>query len=116
MVPLNHTTLSRTLEESAPSTALLAGRDTNRLINLDQDSEDSSEDTSLSGDPSTCWVPKGGDISILQRDLANAISEGTKCIFCPEPEYHRVRIVGGNTQVALSKLQRIEPLFVSLKC
>jgi hypothetical protein len=114
MLPLKHTTLGRDPNDSIASTTQLTKLDLNPLINLDEDSEESSDDTSLSGDTSTYWVPKGGNLSILHRDLANSIANLTGCIFCPEPEHKRMRLVSGNTQAALAKLRRLEPLLVSI--
>lgn len=95
------------------STTQLTKLDLNPLINLDEDSEESSDDTSLSGDSSTYWAPKSGNLGILQRDFVNDIANLTGCIFCPEPEHKRLRLVSGNMQAALAKLRRLEPLLVS---
>lgn len=112
MLPLKDTIYERDVD-SIPSTTQLSKLDTNQLIDLDEDSEESSSESSLSEDCSTYWIPRTRGIGILQRDLANSIAEQTGCIFCPEPEYKRVRLISGNTQAALAKLQRIESLLVS---
>lgn len=112
MLPLKHTIYEREAD-SIPSTTQLSTLGMSTLIDLDEDSEESSSESSLSEDFSTYWIPKAGNIDILQRDLANAIAEQTGCIFCPEPEYKRVRLISGNTQAALARLQCVEPLLVS---
>lgn len=113
MLPLKYTTMANSYDTIA-STAQITKFDLNPLIDLDEDSEESSDNTSLSGDSSTYWAPKGGNLSILQRDLINGIANLTGCIFCPEPEHKRMRLVSGNTQTALAKLRRLEPLLVSI--
>lgn len=112
MLPLSHTTYNRDAD-SIPSTTKLSKLDNNLLIDLDEDSEESSTESSLSEEGNIYWIPKTGGIDILQRDLANVIAEQTGCIFCPELEYKRVRLISGNTQAALASLQRLEPLLVS---
>lgn len=113
MLPLKHTTMGGDSSHSIMSTTQLTKLDLNPLINLDEDSEESSDDTSLSGDSSTYWAPKSGNLGILQRDFVNDIANLTGCIFCPEPEHKRLRLVSGNMQAALAKLRRLEPLLVS---
>lgn len=113
MLPLKYTTLGGP-NDGIPSTAQLTNLDLNVLIDLDEDSEESSDNSSFGGDSSTYWAPKSGNLGILQRDLVNGIANLTGCIFCPEPEHKRMRLVSGNTQAALAKLRRLEPLLVSL--
>lgn len=115
MLPLSHTTYNRDAD-SVPSTMQLSKLDANLLIDLDEDSEESSTESSTSDESSTYWIPKAGGIHILQRDFANAIAEQTGCILCPEPEYKRVRLISGNIQAALAKLQQLEPLLVGSLC
>lgn len=114
MLPLKHTTVGENSYDTIASTTQLTKLDLNLLIDLDEDSEESSDNTSLSGDSSVYWAPKSGNLSILQRDLVNGIANLTGCIFCPEPEHRRMRLVSGNTQAALAKLRRLEPLLVSI--
>lgn len=114
MLPLKYTALGRDPNDGIASAMQLTRLDLNPLIDLDENSEESSDNTSLSGDSSTYWAPKSGNLGILQRDLMNGIANLTGCIFCPEPEHKRVRLVSGNTQAALAKLRRLEPLLVSV--
>lgn len=113
MLPLKHTTIGGDTNDSILSTTQLTKLDLNPLINLDDDSEESSDDTSLSGDSSIYWAPRSGNLGILRRDFVNDIANLTGCIFCPEPEHKRLRLVSGNMQAALAKLRRLEPLLVS---
>lgn len=113
LLPLGYTKYDRD-QQSFLSTTQISKLDVNPLIDFEEDSEESSSESSLSEEYSTYWIPKSGDIGILQRDFANAIAEQTGCIFCPEPEYKRVRLISGNIQAALAKLQRLEPLLVSV--
>lgn len=99
---------------SVPSTTQFSKLDINRLIDFDEDSDESSSESSSSGDGCTYWIPEAGTVNILHRSFAKAIAEQTGCIFCPEPEHKRVRLISGNTQAALAKLRRIEPLLVSM--
>ncbi|KAK5106275.1 hypothetical protein LTS08_000393 [Lithohypha guttulata] len=80
------------------------------LIDIDQDSEDSSDGSSSTGIPCAHWTPRCGDISILSSEVAAAISNITECILYREHDSRRVKIMNGNTQAALEKLVRMEPL------
>lgn len=89
------------------------GIPTHTLVDIVEDSDDSSDDSSLSGIGLAYWKPAGNDISILTSDIATSISTITDCFFYPQQDSCRVKIVGGNVQVALQKLQTMEPLMVS---
>lgn len=117
MLPLKYTTMETNSYDAIASTTQITKLDLNTLIDFDEDSEESSESSSLSGDSSVYWTPNSGNLDILQRDMVNGIANLTGCILCPEPEHRRIRLVSGNSQAALAKLQRLEPLLVSAsKC
>lgn len=86
----------------------------NTLVDIVEDSDDSSDNSSASGIGLTYWKPVGKDISILSNEIALAISTITECYFYPERDAHRVKIVGGSVKSALEKLKTMEPLMASL--
>lgn len=89
----------------------------NPLVDFDQDSDDSTENTSSGeGGAAAYWKPNGGDISILLQDIARAVADATESFLFPEPSQQRVRLLHGNTQSALEKLKRLEPLLVGPHC
>ena len=61
----------------------------------------------------TYWAPRGGNIKILTTAVAEEIAKLTACSIYPESLEGRVRLVGGDFNVALTKLQNLEPLLVS---
>lgn len=85
---------------------------TNNLIDIDQDSDNSTDGSSSGGAPCLHWTPKCKDISILSREIASEISNLTECILYREYDSQRVKIMNGNIQAALDKLTRLEPLLV----
>jgi len=89
----------------------------NALIDFDQDSDDSTDKTSSGeGGAAAYWEPSCGDISIFLQDIAIAVADLTQCYLFPEPTQQRVRLLHGNTQLALEKLKRLEPLLVGPHC
>ena len=61
----------------------------------------------------TYWIPEGGEIKILTTAVAEKIAGLTGCSIYPESLEARVRLVGGDFNAALKKLQNLEPLLVS---
>ncbi|RMZ83529.1 hypothetical protein DV737_g1601, partial [Chaetothyriales sp. CBS 132003] len=56
------------------------------------------------------WYPRDGDIKILTNSVAESIASLTDSAVYPEPQESRVRLVGGDFNAALRKLQNMEPL------
>lgn len=91
------------------------GLSINTLVDIIEDSDDSSDESSSSGNGLAYWKPTCDDITILSNEIALAISTITECYFYPEKDAHRVKIIGGNVQAAVKKLEAMESLMVSWK-
>lgn len=84
------------------------------MIDIEDDSDESTEDSSTSGGPCAFWLPRCGDVSVLSVDIATKIAELTGCFLYPEPESRRWRIMHGKNDNAFRKLRNIEPLLEAL--
>lgn len=91
------------------------GLSINTLVDIIEDSDDSSDESSSSGNGLAYWKPACDDITILSNEIALAISTITECYFYPEHDARRVKIIGGNVQAAVKKLEAMESLMVSQK-
>ena len=105
-VPMQGTQLSDDEDNSSPLNGSMD------LIDIDQNSDDSSNESSPCGVLCSYWYPKCGDSSILSRDTATAIATLTQCHFWEEAESRRWRLASGNMEAAIEKLERLEPMLV----
>ena len=85
-----------------------------QLVDVLDESESSDDGARPSGIDSitTYWKPKGGQITILTTNIAQAIAQLTGASLDPEPASQRVRIFGGDFSLALKKLRNLETLLV----
>ena len=89
----------------------------NELINLEEVSSDSEDDTAASHPdgmmPHAYWKPKKSKIDILSTSMAQEIAQLTDSSLDPDPSRNRVRIQSGDFAGALRKLTNLESLLVS---
>jgi len=62
----------------------------------------------------TYWKPQSGDITILPETYSREISRLTGTTLFAEEAEKRYRLFQGDFHLALAKLERLEPLLVSL--
>lgn len=98
-------TLDQTIAERAGLLELNDADD----ANSDSDEEDAFK---VMKHLTTYWYPECRDISILPTTVAESISALTKCSIYPEKGENRIRLVNGDFQTALRKLQNMEPQLV----
>jgi len=83
------------------------------LVEYDDDDDSEDQDVWQSLQHITAyWKPANGDLNILTTGIAKEIAELTACGLHPEPAEKRMRLVGGDFNLALEKLQNLDPLLV----
>lgn len=107
LVPIEYTTLPKDFDSPGAYNDL---HDT--LIDIDDDSDESTEDSSSGGGPCAYWTPRCGDVSVLPDDVATKIAEITECFLYKETENGRWRVMHGSIETSIEKLQNLESLLV----
>lgn len=84
------------------------------LLDLDVDDYASDEQDALEAlqHMTTYWRPRDGEIKILTTAVAEKVASLTGCSIYPEHANGRVRLVGGDFNKALKKLENLEPRLV----
>ena len=80
----------------------------------DEDSEEDDEMRELVGYQVQVWKPAKGNVAMVTFDVVKALSDLTGSTFSVNDHWNDVRLYGGDISDALSRLNAMEAILVSL--